>query len=102
MPLSLSYLNMLLYKLDCQFVKKFNIKFREFQLTLQMIAVEINLTITMIYLQLKTKIMHYKNFSKQIFWHSNGQRKTATVIHHLLNGPRQPTTMWPKAPDFAL
>ena len=25
-----------------------------------------------------------------------------TVILHLLSSPRQPTTLWPKAPDFAL
>ena len=44
------------------------IKCREFQLILQMIAMEINSTITMTYLQLATKIiMHYKNRSKQIF-----------------------------------
>ena len=48
-----------------------------------MIAVKINLTIKMIYLQLKTTIMHYKNLSKQISWHSNRQRETATIIRHL-------------------
>ena len=67
-----------------------------------MIAVKMNLTITMIYLQLKTRIMQYKNLSKQIFWHSNGQRETATVIRHLLSGPRQSITLWPKAPGFAI
>ena len=56
----------------------------------------------MIYLQLETRIMHYRNLSKQIFWHSNRQRETATVIRHLLSGPRQPTTLWLKALDFAL
>ena len=25
-----------------------------------------------------------------------------TFIRHLLNSPSQPTTLWPKAPDFAL
>ena len=29
---------------------------------------EINLTITVIYLQLETRIMHYRNLSKHIFW----------------------------------
>ena len=77
-------------------------KYIEFELILQMIAVEIDLAITMTYLQLKTRIMHYRNLSKQIFWHSTRQRETATVIRHLLSGPRQPTTLWPKAPDFAL
>ena len=47
-----------------------NIKCREFQLILQMIAVEIKLTITLTNLQLETKIMHYRN-----------------VICHLLSGP---------------
>ena len=65
-------------------------------------AVESNLTITMTYLQLETRIMHYTNRSKEIFWHSNQQRETATVIRHLLSGPRQPTTLWHKAPDFSL
>ena len=58
----------LFYRLECQFCKKLNIKFREFQLKLQIIAIEISLTITMTYLQLKTRIMHYRNLSKQIFW----------------------------------
>ena len=35
------------YKLECQFRKKLNIQCKEFQLILQMIAMEINLTITM-------------------------------------------------------
>ena len=30
-----------------------------------------------------------------------GNAKLA-FIHHLLSSPRQPTTLWPKAPDFAL
>ena len=34
--------------------------------------------------------MHYRNLSKQILWHSNRQHETATVIHHLLSGPRHP------------
>ena len=83
------------YSLECQFVKKSNIKCREFQLILQMIAVEINLTITMTYLQLETRIMHYRNLSKETFWQSNRQRETATVICHLWNVPMQPTTLWP-------
>ena len=53
-----------------------------------MIAVEINLTITLTYLQLKTRIMLYRNLLKQIFWHSNQQRETASIISHVLNGPR--------------
>ena len=36
--------------LECQFRKKLNIKCREFQLILQMIAMEINSTITMNYM----------------------------------------------------
>ena len=55
------------YRLEFQFRKKLNIKRREFQLILQMIAMEMNLIITMTYLQLETKIMHYSNLSKQIF-----------------------------------
>ena len=55
------------YRLECQFGKKLNIKCREFQLILQMIVVEINLTITMTYLQSNTRIMQYRNLSKQIF-----------------------------------
>ena len=62
---------------------------------------EINLTIKMTYFQLETKIMHYRNLSKQIF-DSNRQRKTPTFVRHLLSSPKQPTTLWPKAPDFAL
>ena len=56
------------YRLESQFRIKLNIKCREFQLILQVIAIEINLTITMTYLQLDKKIMHYRNLSKQIFW----------------------------------
>ena len=41
-----------------------------------MIAIEINLTITITYLQLETRIMHYRNFS--------------TVIRHLFSSPRHP------------
>ena len=36
------------------------------------------------------------------FFDSNRQRKTSTVIGHLLSSPRQPTALWPKAPDLAL
>ena len=64
----------------------------EFQLILQMIAVEINLIITMTYLQLETRSMHYRNLSKHIFWHSH-RRETATIIRHSLSGPTQPTTL---------
>ena len=35
------------------------------------------------------------------FFVNNFQRETPTVIHHLLSSPRQPTTLWPKAPNFA-
>ena len=55
---------------------------------LQIIAVKINLTITMTQLQLEARIMHYKNLSKQIFWHSNRQREIATAIRHLLSDPK--------------
>ena len=37
------------------------------QLILQMIAMEIDLTITVTYLQLEARIMHYRNLSEQIF-----------------------------------
>ena len=73
-------------------VKKLNIKCREFQLILQIIAID--------YLLLETRVMQYKNLSKHIFFHSNWQRESAMVIHHLLCGPRQPTTQWPKASDI--
>ena len=47
-----------------------------------------------------------KNYAKKTFrnrfFDSNRQRKTPTVIRHLLSNPRQPTTLWPKAPDFEL
>ena len=43
-----------------------NIEYKEFQLILHVIAADINLIITMPYLQLETKIMHCKNRSKQI------------------------------------
>ena len=36
------------------------------------------------------------------FFYSYWQRKTPIIIRHLLTSPRQPTTLWPKAPDFAL
>ena len=67
-----------------------------------MIAMEINLTITMTYLQLETRIMHYTETFRNIFFDSNRQRKIPTVIRHLLSSPRQTATLWPKAPDFAL
>ena len=53
----------MLYKLKFQFFNKLNIKCRRFQLILQSIAVEINLTITMktTYLQLETRIIYYRN-----------------------------------------
>ena len=81
MPLLFNYLKIAdrFISRNASFKKKLN-KCREFQLTLQMIAMEINLTIIMTYLQLETRIMHY--------------------IRHLLSSPRQPTTLWPKAPDF--
>ena len=76
------YCNILLYRCHCylitfkirdyfirsnaSFAKKLNIQCREFQLILRMIAMEINLTITMTYLQLEKRIMHYRNLSKQI------------------------------------
>ena len=36
------------------------------------------------------------------FFDTNRQRKTPTVIRHLLSSPRQLSPLWPKAPDFAL
>ena len=63
MPLLFNYLKIpdCFIGLQCQFRKKLNIKCREFQFILKMIAMEINLTIKMTYLQLKTRIMHYRN-----------------------------------------
>ena len=66
MPLLFSYTG-LFYGLECQFRKRLNIKYRKFQLILQMIMMEINSTITMTYLRLDTRIMYYRNLSKQIF-----------------------------------
>ena len=40
--------------------------------------------------------------SETNFFDSNRKRKTPNVIRHLLSSPRQSTTLWPKAPDFAL
>ena len=82
MPLLFNYLRIpdCFIRLDGQFRKKLNIKYREFELILQMIAMEINLTITMTYLQLETKIMHYRNRFRNRFFDSNWQRKTPTVI----------------------
>ena len=40
--------------------------------------------------------MHFRNR----FFDSNRQRKTSTIIRHFLSSPRQPTTLWPKAPDL--
>ena len=34
------------------------------------------------------------------FFDSIRQRETLTVIRHLLSSPRQPTTLWPKAPGL--
>ena len=59
MPLLLNYLKIP----DCFIGWKASFK-RIFQLILQMIAMEFNLTITMTYLQLETKITHYRNLSK--------------------------------------
>ena len=39
---------------------------------------------------------------KTVFFYSNWQRKSPIVIRDLLSSPRQPTTLWPKAPDSAL
>ena len=57
MPLLFNYLKMFC-TMEWQFRKKLNIKCREFQLILQMIAMKISLTVTMTYLQLETRIMH--------------------------------------------
>ena len=47
-----------------------------------------------------------KNYTTETFrnrfFNSNRQRNTPTVIRHLFSSLRQPTTLWPKAPDFAL
>ena len=66
-----------------------NIKCREFQLILQMIAMVINLTITMIYPLESSTTATFRNR----FFDSNRQRQTSTVIRHLLSSPRQPTTL---------
>ena len=55
----------------------------------------------MTYLQLETKLCTTKTFRNR-FFDTNRQHKTPTVIRHLLSSPRQPTTLWPKAPDFVL
>ena len=79
----LNFLNTgLFYRLECRFCKKLNIKCREFQLILQMIAMEINLTIKVTYLELET----FRNR----FFDSNWQRKIPTVIRYLLISPRHP------------
>ena len=69
MPLLLDYLKIPNFFIawNASFEKKLNIKYREFQLILQMIAMEISLTITITYLQLETRIIHYRNLPKQIF-----------------------------------
>ena len=61
-----------------------------------MITMEINLTISMIHLQLETRIMYYRNIRNR-FFDSNRQRKTPNIIRHLLAqgsrpryGPRHP------------
>ena len=54
-----------------------------------MIAMKITLTMTVTYLQLETRIMHYRNLAKQIL-DSNRQRKPLTVIRHF--------TLWSKHP----
>ena len=68
---------------NASFAKKLNIKCREFKLILQMIAMEINLTITMTYLQLETRIMF-----RNRFFDRNRKRKTPTVIRHSLSSPK--------------
>ena len=57
-----------------------NIECREFQLFVQMIAMEINSTVTMTYLQLETRILlcTTETFLNR-FFDSNRQRKTPTV-----------------------
>ena len=68
MPLLFHYLKILdrFIGWNASFGKKMNIEYREFQLIFQMIAMKINLTITMTYLLLETRIMHYRNLPKQI------------------------------------
>ena len=85
---------------NASFAKKLNIKCEEFQIILPMIALEINLTMPMAYLQLKKKLCPTETFLSR-FFDSDRQRKTPTVIRHLLSSLKQPTTLWPKAPDFA-
>ena len=63
-------------------------------------AMEINLTITMTYLR-KQKLCTRVTFRNR-FFDNNRQRKTPTVIRYLLSSPKQPNTLWPKAPDFAI
>ena len=42
-----------------------------------------------------------KNYTTETF-RNRFVDKTPTVIRHFLSSPRQPTTLWPKAPDIAL
>ena len=69
MPLLFTYLKIPNSSIgwNASFAKKLNIKCREFQLILQMIAMEIYSTMAMTYLQLETRIMHCRNLSKPIF-----------------------------------
>ena len=59
----------MLYRLECHFRKKLNIKCKEFKLILEMIAMEINVTITMTYLQLETQ----KQERKQVIGNAKGR-----------------------------
>ena len=63
--------------------KNWILQFTEFQLILQMIALGIN------YINELLEIGN-KNYALQIFLHSNRQCQIATVIRHLLSGPRHP------------
>ena len=64
-----------------------------------MIAMEINLTIVTCNWKQESCITE---IFRNRFFDSNPQHKTQTVIRHLLSSLKQPTTPWPKAPDFTL
>ena len=68
--------------------KKLNIKCREFQIILQMVAMEIKLTITMTYLQFWKRELCTTESLRNRFFDSNRQRKTPTVIHYLMSSPK--------------
>ena len=51
---------------------------------------------------MKVKISNSKILEYQTLWMWKLTNFIPTVIRHLLSSPKQQTTLWPKAPDFAL